>query len=202
VADAYQPTKDDYSDLKDYFSDVNDRQRANAAAFDKAMLTYSSGALGLSIAFLKDIVSVGKPEVFWLLFLSWWLFVGCIIATVVSFMAAQRSYPISLENAKRVYYLNEDSKEHKNTPGKVASWASDAAGVFFCLAAVATTIFVCVNVQRNPNMSELHKIVNPTDLTKGLPAPFIAPRPPAAPQQQPAQNAPQTPPPSNSDGKK
>lgn len=54
-------------------------------SFDKSMLTLSSGALGVSLAFIKDIVPLGQAAWIFLLLASWIAFALCIVTTVVSF---------------------------------------------------------------------------------------------------------------------
>ena len=65
-----------------------DRQ-ASSDEFDKNLLTFSSGALGLSLAFIKDIVPLDHATHLSYLHISWVCFVCCIIATIFS-------YPLSI----------------------------------------------------------------------------------------------------------
>src|SRR6266576_3941345 len=53
--------------------------------FDKYMLTFSSGALGLSLAFIKDAVPLKTAVWITSLVGSWIAFVLCILATLLSF---------------------------------------------------------------------------------------------------------------------
>ena len=58
---------------------------SSSDSFDKSMLTLSSGALGVSLAFIKDIVPLGHAVWLGLLVTSWIVFAVCILTTVVSF---------------------------------------------------------------------------------------------------------------------
>lgn len=83
-------------------------QQASSDSFDNNLLTFSSAALGLSIAFIKDIVPLEQAE--WLKFLygSWIAFAVCIVVTVFSFQIAaqaQRAHTIALAD----YYLKSDA---------------------------------------------------------------------------------------------
>jgi hypothetical protein len=64
---------------------VWDDIKSGTEAFDKNMLTFSSGALALSLAFIKDVVPLSKA--IWLASLigSWIAFVICILITLFSF---------------------------------------------------------------------------------------------------------------------
>lgn len=54
--------------------DLLDRQLSNSEKFDNAILTLSTGALAISLAFIKDIVPLKLAQNLWLLKASWWLF--------------------------------------------------------------------------------------------------------------------------------
>ena len=63
-------------------------QQASTDAFDNNLLTFSSAALGLSIAFIKDIVPLENAEWLKTLYFSWAAFAGCISITIASFQIA------------------------------------------------------------------------------------------------------------------
>lgn len=56
---------------KEYWQQLNEAYIASSAQFDKQILFLSSGALGLSFAFIKDIVKLNESNHKWLLVLSW-----------------------------------------------------------------------------------------------------------------------------------
>ena len=51
--------------------DLLGRQLSNSEKFDNAILTLSTGALGISLAFIKDIVPLKIAQNLWLLKASW-----------------------------------------------------------------------------------------------------------------------------------
>jgi hypothetical protein len=53
--------------------------------FDKNLLAVSSGALGFSLAFIKDIVHMQSAVWPRMLYASWICFAACIVITVFSF---------------------------------------------------------------------------------------------------------------------
>jgi len=82
------------------------------------LLTLSSSALGLSLAFIKDIVPLARALWLPLLYASWVLFVLCIVATLASFqvsIAAQNKHLFFLQK----YYL-EGKREFFN---KKTGWS-------------------------------------------------------------------------------
>src|SRR5580692_9406356 len=59
--------------------------KSGTESFDKYMLTFSSGALALSLAFIKDVVPLGRAVWITSLIGSWIAFVLCILVTLMSF---------------------------------------------------------------------------------------------------------------------
>jgi hypothetical protein len=59
--------------------------------FDRNLLTFSGGALGLSLAFIKDVVPLGKAVWIAALFTSWFALALCIAVTMASFQISTRA---------------------------------------------------------------------------------------------------------------
>ena len=66
-----------------------DMEQKSADQHDKAILTLTAGALGLSITFLDKIAANPLPETLFLVGLSWLLFILAIICIVASFLTSQ-----------------------------------------------------------------------------------------------------------------
>ena len=62
--------------------------REGATTFDKAILTFTSGAFAVSIAFLKDVIPKPYPNTLWLLGWSWLLFALSLVVILFSFLAS------------------------------------------------------------------------------------------------------------------
>lgn len=122
-------------------------QQASSDAFDNNLLVYSSAALGISIAFIKDIVPLEHAEWLRTLYLSWFSFAGCMIVTIASFqfsVQAQRAHTGFLSD----YYLKGD-----DTAITRQSWWSRlipvCAGVgsaLFLMGIISTLLFASLNV--------------------------------------------------------
>jgi hypothetical protein len=124
---------------------------SGADSFDKSMLTLSSGALGVSLAVIKDIVPLGQATCIFLLLLSWVAFASCIVITVVSFLfsiAAQKQHRDLLDRM----YTQKDPNLAKTAPAgwNKAVWVcTRIALILFLVGLVCTMIFIVVNVSRD-----------------------------------------------------
>ncbi len=69
----------------EYRKKVWEDTKSGTENFDKYLLTFSSGALGLSLAFIKDVAPIGRAVWIPSLLASWVAFLLCILVTLVSF---------------------------------------------------------------------------------------------------------------------
>jgi anaerobic C4-dicarboxylate transporter len=112
--------------------------------FDKNLLAVSSGALGFSLAFIKDIVHL--PTATWhaLLYTSWACFAGCIVVTVFSFRLSVMALNEHLKRLPKYYedkqdvYLTETSTVEKML--EAFTWI--AASLF--LAGIISIVTFCM----------------------------------------------------------
>jgi hypothetical protein len=183
--------------------------QSSTDSYDQSLLTLSSGGLGLSIAFIKDIVPLQHATWLPLLYVSWVAFGLCILTTVVSFQVAIKTQNEHLEICWKFYVERDDSFRNKQgTYSKVLKWCTLVAGGLFVLALACTIVFAVENVGRYSKMPESRRLQEgraPVSLT---PAPDesrgrapVAPTP--VPNQAPAtQQPPATTPPSTHAPKK
>jgi hypothetical protein len=123
--------------------------------FDKSVLTLSSGALGLSLSFIKDIVPLNHAMWLLLLYLSWSLFGLCIVLTVLSYQFGIRAQKEHLRNLPD-YYLQGDEKASKQ---KGRSWRAVEAfsllsAGLFTLGLICTVVF-CIKNLEGSRMSDI-----------------------------------------------
>ncbi|MFW3176907.1 hypothetical protein EX530_20205 [Xanthomonas phaseoli] len=131
-----------------YQAELFKRQLSNCENFDKAILTYASGALALSLGFLKDFVPLNKAAASVLLHLSWAAFAACIVVTVASYLISQQAIKRQLKIAERYYIKREENAfSEPNLAAHATEWCNIASGVLFCGAVVLTTIFVSLNAK-------------------------------------------------------
>jgi len=151
---------------------ANDDIKSGTETFDRNLLAFSSGALGLSLAFIKDIVPLGKAVWIPCLYISWILFALCIMVTMASFQVSIRALNGSLPFAKAYYFdgdTNAFDKHLKTFWCRAVDWCTWIASILFVTGLVCTIVFVVVNVEGAKRMSneESQKVVT-GDLGKGL----------------------------------
>jgi hypothetical protein len=126
---------------------VQDDINSGTDSFDKSMLTLSSGALGVSLAFIKDIVPLGQAVWVCLLLSSWIAFSLCIVITVISFrisIAALKQHREALDQVaigKQSEYFNRQTFHWD-----LLRYCARGAIFFFLVGLSCTMLFVCENV--------------------------------------------------------
>lgn len=132
-----------------------DRQLSNSEKYDGALLSLSTGVLGLSLAFIKDIVPIGGLLIVWVLVVSWVLFAISIILTITSYITSQKGISTQLEYAEE-YYL-KGNEDYLNKENPYSGWTECFnlwSGVCFIFALLFTILFVTVNLYEAMKMSE------------------------------------------------
>ena len=122
-------------------------QQASSDAFDNNLLTFSSAALGLSLAFIKDIVPSGAVEWLGTLYASWIGFALCIVVTILSFQVAVQAQKAHQEKLRR-YYLEgqEDVLRSKSVWEKAIPWLALSGAICFFMAIALTLTFAIHNM--------------------------------------------------------
>jgi hypothetical protein len=140
--------------------------------FDKSMLTFSSGALALSLAFIKDVVPLAKAVWIGSLIASWIAFVICILITLLSFRFSIKALEDTIP-ALGEYYLQGKpdafNRHLQSVWSKAVDWCTVGQIVSFALGVTLTLVFVVANV-REDRMSKpksTQKVVT-GDLGKAL----------------------------------
>ena len=93
----------------EYYKDINSRILSNIENYDKAILSLSVTMLGLSIAFIKNIVSLENVKELIILECSWLFLVLAVISTIISFISGNKANEKHLDFAED-YYLNDNDK--------------------------------------------------------------------------------------------
>ena len=177
-------------------AEVEKRLVANADNFDKAILTYSSAGLALSLGFLKDFVPIAEATSAWLLYGSWVSFLLAVITTLLSYLTSQGAQRRQLDiSVKYNLELKDDALTEVNWQQRLTELGSYVAGACFGIALIGSTLFVALNLHKGPKMPTtirgiaqdgapaplLQKIQGSTLEKKGAPVPVI----PTIPQPQP-----------------
>lgn len=137
------------------------------SSLEKALLTLSAGAFGLSIAFVAQMVP--DPKHLWAMILAWSAFGLSLIITVFSFYASIKALDREREITHAVFYpdfvppppnknpeSDEDGRfcdeegskdaEHPNRWGDAVDYLNRAAVISFAVGVVALGYFATVNV--------------------------------------------------------
>ncbi|CAM4003067.1 hypothetical protein [Bordetella tumulicola] len=206
---SYTPSEAAQTLYKAFLDDAKKRQLSSSENFDKSILTYSSGGLALSLAFLKDFIPIRTATMPYLLYGSWALFVLSTALTTVSFLVSYKAQTLSIQYAEK-YYLegNECYLNRQSWCDRCTKWFNLISGAAFILALVFTSIFVAINLNKANAMAGTKSFAQDglpsammqkmtggsaeAPLTKGLPAGTMAPVPPAAQSTTTAPAAPQS----------
>jgi hypothetical protein len=122
-------------------------QQASSDSFDNNLLTFSSGALGLSIAFIKDIVPLDRADWMGCLYLSWVAFAVCILVTIASFQIAARANAAHTKVLADYYRRGDESALERTNRWSVAlPWCSLMGGAFLLIGITSTLLFAAHNV--------------------------------------------------------
>lgn len=125
-------------------NELNKRELSNAENYDRAILTLSSSAIGLSIALLRRGADDPPAVGMWLLVVSWILFAGAICATLISFFTGQASIAHQSQIGwKLIMDMDETVRSRQNRAGMWTNRLAIAAGALFA-AGVVATLFFCI----------------------------------------------------------
>jgi hypothetical protein len=133
---------------KDFEAELFKREVSNAEAYDKSVMMYATGALALSLTFIKDLLPPGKAVYMCALYGAWVAFLASLIAVLLSYMAGQLAIRKQRVLAYE-YYVdgNEDSlKPEKNPWVARTDRLNIGSGAFFIVGAALMTWFVAWNV--------------------------------------------------------
>jgi protein-S-isoprenylcysteine O-methyltransferase Ste14 len=105
-------------------------------SFDRAIMTVSGGALGISIAFVHDVAS--KPVHRWVLGVSWLFFALSLLLILWSFLTMERA---------TVRMLGQMEDEVEEIPrGKLTDYANWGSAAAFICGVVFLVIFAWLNL--------------------------------------------------------
>lgn len=170
----------------DHVAEINKREISSSENFDKAVLTFSSAGLALSVGFLKDFVPIQSAAAPWTLYWSWALFTVAACATIISFLVSSQALEAQKGRAY-AYYMQADDEALKcgnmwDRGTRVLNYASAAS---FLLAMVLSVVFISINLERGSAMKDTSARNSGTTevLQKGLTVPTMqqVQRPPAQP---------------------
>lgn len=147
VSEPYVPSQDAKDLYAKHVAQAWADQQASSDAFDSNLLTFSSAALGLSIAFIKDIVPLEHAEWLWDLYLSWAAFGACILVTIASYQVSVQAQ-IAHTAVLADYYLRGDEKAltRRSRWSDALPLCAGGGSVLLLVGIAATLLFAAHNV--------------------------------------------------------
>ena len=171
----------------DHVAEINKREVSSSENFDRAVLTFSSAGLALSVGFLKDFVPIQSAAAPWTLYWSWVLFTAATCATIISFLVSSQALEAQKGRAY-AYYMqaNDDALRSGNLWDRGTRVLNYMSAASFLLAMILSVVFISINLEKGSAMKDN----NPRNsggsteiLHKGLTVPTMqqVQRPPAQP---------------------
>jgi hypothetical protein len=151
---------------KEYAQEANKRILSNIENYDKAILSLSVTILGLSIAFIKNIVPFEEAKDLILLERSWGFLLLAVISTIMSFLGGIQANKKHIKLAED-YYLNDNDEafDRKSKWTIVTELLNIGSGVFFILGIIMTVYFAYSNIEnKGSTMSKNVKTVSPSEV--------------------------------------
>jgi hypothetical protein len=140
----------------EYRQKVWEDTKSGTENFDKYLLTFSSGALGLSLAFVKDVAPIGQAVWIPSLFVSWVAFLLCILVTLISFRISILALEGMLPHLNE-FYLNSNAgafdKHRESWLTKAVEWLAWVGIILFICGVFFTMMFVYANIQEANRMN-------------------------------------------------
>jgi hypothetical protein len=170
--------------LKAKLAEINAWEQRNVEPYDKAILTLSSGALALSLTFIKDLVPPEIAQENWILYLAWVLFVLSLSTNIIGFIYTLRSFVPQRRFVEDVYKHCTKTETQFSQFLKDLNYKVDLfnvfQGIFFLCGMVAFTTYVIINFEAHSRTAHQSKppVVMPV-------APPSAPAPAATKKPEP-----------------
>ena len=113
-------------------------------AFDSTLLKLSGGALGLSLAFVRQFIGAGAPQAVWALQLAWLLWATSLLSGVASYYSSGAA----MEQATLQHDKGDTATGEPFT--NVTRWLNRANGGCFALGVLFAVIFMNCNLGGPP----------------------------------------------------
>jgi len=111
----------------------------SAKSFDKAILTLSAGAIGLSITFIQQLAPTLQAEK--LLCVAWSGFILALLSTLSSFLLSQSALRKQREILDKDYEGKQSTQELKNWQATITNWLNWLSIIFFIVGVIHLALF-------------------------------------------------------------
>jgi hypothetical protein len=114
--------------------------------FDTTVITLASGALGLSLTFIRQIAPTYDKSTVSALYLGWFAFIASVLSTLASYRASQSALRRQRDILDQMHAASVDVPQSPaNCAAILTSVLNWASLVFFILGTVMLTVFVILN---------------------------------------------------------
>ena len=114
-------------------------------SFDMTLVTLSSGALGLSLTFIKTIAPIPKPDSVWFLYSAWIALIVSLITILISFLASQAAIRKQRDYLHE-YCLNATFVQPDDWRARATRWLNRLSLAMLILGVILITVFVTWNL--------------------------------------------------------
>lgn len=135
--------------LLEYLNRLQDGERKSQEQFDKAVMTLSGGAFGLSFTFINRVVGEPFQAKGWLL-LAWMVWGLSITAVLGSFYFSTRAHRKAVEDTQEKMKEGKVDEIYESTPGgiysDITSILNVSGGALFLIGVLSLIYFIYQNV--------------------------------------------------------
>lgn len=138
--------------MSEYRSWLIASEQKSQESFDKAVMTLSGGALGVSFIFLKDVVGDGPVQSHYLLLISWILWGLSVTCTLASFYCSHLSLRIAIRQV-------DEGRIHQKPAGGVFARITEVLNCGGAILFFAGVCFIAAFAHSNlQTRGDLHVI--------------------------------------------
>lgn len=125
---------------QEYWRQLFDSYKESSVQFDKNILFIASGALGISMTFITDLVQLNVANEKWLLTVSWIILTLVILSSLSSHYFSMKAINHRMKNLKS----NEDKKSSKYN--SLVSNLNVLMIISLTLGILALVLFITLNI--------------------------------------------------------
>lgn len=118
-------------------------------SYDKTVLSLSAGALGVSFAFVKDIIGSWPAQTPGWLFTAWVFWGISVTSVLASFFCSQKAFQKAIKQVDAGEMYNKHLGGHLNT---ITILLNCTAGFCFFLGIITMIVFVAHNMKGQINV--------------------------------------------------
>lgn len=160
LAENVTEVPDDYAMSEDTYvrerTSLVEMEQKSADQHDKAILTLTAGALGLSLTFIDKIAPNPAVNTLWIVGVAWLSFIVSIFVILASFLTSQSACRRQRELLD-IEYSTSEPPEELNTFADATRYLNVAAYTCFLIGVVFLASFSWVNLGKVKNMSNEQK---------------------------------------------